>query len=170
MPTSAQFQNRMSVQHTGTNDYGGPDFSRDFNSSLVLADGNGANQINQLFADQRIVASATNDDLDLIGVLFQPNGAAFAPTTLVSLKLINAPIDPSAAPNTTTLTIGGATNPVVGLFGTTSTALKPGGVIELYSGAVGGLCSVVAATGDILRIANSAGASNTYQIILTGRA
>jgi len=158
----------VALEQDAVNDFGGA-IGVQMLASLSLADGAGAGQANHVWADQRTVASGANDDIDLRSTLEQLNGALFAPTSIVALFLRNAPIDPGAAANTTNLTIGGGTNPVVGLFGTTSGAISPGGAILLFAGAAGGLCAVTAATADILRVANSAGASATYQIALICR-
>jgi hypothetical protein len=167
---SAQIRSSVKIQLAGLNAFGGAFWNNEVISALDLADGNGAGQINQIYAAQPTIASGANLDLDLIGTLLQPTGQAFVPTQLVQLIMINAPIDPNATANTTNITVGAGTNPVVGLFGTTSGAIGPGGTLNLYRGAAGGLCTVTAATADILRFANSAGATATIQIILLGRA
>jgi hypothetical protein len=137
---------------------------------LSLVDGIGVDQADRIYLAERTVATAANDDLDLAGTtLLDPFGAALTFAKIKTLMIINAPR--IGAANTTNLTIGGGTNPVVGLLGGTSPTLgpmKPGEVLLRHSSSLAGLCSVTAATADILRIANSSGASATYQICIIG--
>lgn len=139
-------------------------------AALTLTDGTGADQANRIYLAERTVASNTNDDLDLAGTaLLDPFGNALTFAKIKTLMIINAP--KVGAANTTNLTIGGGSNPVVGLLGGTSPTLgpmKPGEVLLRHASALAGLCSVTADTADILRIANSSGAPNTYQILIIG--
>lgn len=142
----------------------------DIEAALTLTDGVGADQADRMYLAERSVASGANDDLDLAGsTLLDPFGNALTFAKIKTLMIINAPKVGSA--NTTNLTIGGGTNPVTGLLGGTSPVLgpmKPGEVLLRHSSALAGLCSVTAATADILRIANSAGALAVYQILIIG--
>jgi len=153
-------------KQVGANDYSGPIFKPNFLYDKDFTGGVGNLQFDEAFIDERTVASATNDDLDLSGSALQNAfGVNIAFVEIVFFGLINAPKDPLAAPNTTNLTVGGAANPVAGF---TFPALKPGGAIALCQTDTAGF-PVVAGTGDILRIANSAGASAIYQICILGR-
>jgi hypothetical protein len=90
----------------------------------------------------------------------------------VALFVINGPRDSAAAPNTTNLTIGGGTNPVVGFMGGTTPTIgpiRPKSFVFLGSSDAAGFGAVTASTGDILRIANSSGAAATYQIAIVAR-
>ena len=170
MPLSATLVAQIRANQTGSNDFGGPAFTPTVEQLITLADGTGAGQANILWADQRTVSSASNDDLDLAGVLTDAFGATVASAELVSLMVINAPRSGNA--NTTNLTIGGATNPVIGFVGGTTQTIgpiRPGGVLFLACGDAAGLGVVTAGTGDILRIANSSGAAATYQIAIVAR-
>lgn len=161
----------LSAVHTGVADFGSPLSNPVFNAIFDTADGTGANQADIIWHDERIIASGGTDDLDVNGVLTNVFGQVVNILELVGILIINAPR--SGADNTTNLTLGVGTNPVTGyLGGTTPTVgpMRPGHVfLEWNSLSASGLCAVVAATGDILRIANSAGASATYQICLIGR-
>lgn len=138
--------------------------------TLSLADGVGVDQADRIYIAERTVASGANDDIDLAGTsILDPSGAALTFAKIKTIMIINAP--KSGAANTTNLTIGGGTNPVVGLLGGTTPTLgpmKPGEVLLRHAGVLAGLCSVTAGTADILRVANSAGASATYQICIIG--
>lgn len=136
----------------------------------TLTDGVGLDQADLIYQAERTVLTAANDDLDLSGTtLLDPLGVALAFVKIKTLMIINAPR--SGVANTTTLTIGGGTNAVTGLLGGTTPTLgpmKPGEVLLRHSSSLAGLCNVVAGTADILRIANSAGATARYQILIIG--
>jgi len=161
----------LSAALTGTSDFGAPSSNPTIDIRYDTTDGTGANQADIIWTDERTVASASNDDLDLNGVLTNAFGQTVNFLELTGILIVNAPR--SGAANTTNLTLGVGTNPVTGyLGGTTPTVgpMRPGHVfLEWNSENAAGICAVVASTGDILRIANSSGASATYQIWLIGR-
>jgi len=169
MALTATLRSSIDFTQTGTNDY--TDRLKDVVSkTLSLADGTAADQADLMFVNQRTVASASNDDLDLAGVLTDFNGATITFAEIVAVLVINGPKSGSA--NTTDLTIGAGSNPFTGFLGGTAPTIgpiKPGGVVFLFAGDAAGLGTVTTGTGDILRIANSSGASATYQICLIGR-
>lgn len=167
---SATLVAQLRANQVGANDFGGPNFTPEIQAILNFTNGTGANQANILWADQRTIATAANDDLDLNGVLTNAFGATVSAVELVAIIVINAPR--SGAANTTNLTIGGGANPVTGFLGGTTPTIgpiRPGGFVFLGCGDAAGLGAVTAGTGDILRIANSAGASATYQIAILAR-
>lgn len=136
---------------------------------LTMADGTGADQANLIYLAERTVASGANDDIDLAGVLPDPSGVVQTFARIKTLMIINAP--KAGGVNTTNLTIGGGTNAVTGLLGGTTPTLgpmKPGEVLLRHASVAAGLCPVTAGTADILRVANSAGAAATYQILIIG--
>jgi hypothetical protein len=154
---------------TGGGDFGGP-LPFEMQAIVNLATGTAAGQANIVWLDERAVASATNDDLDLNGVLTTAFGATISAVELVALMVINAPR--TGAANTTNLTIGGASNPVVGFMGGTTPTIgpiRPGSFVFLGSTDAAGFGAITASTGDILRIANSSGAAATYQIGVIAR-
>lgn len=170
MTLSANMLLQLDAVQRGASDFGGDKFTPQMKAMIQLTDGTAANQADILWMDEREVASATNDDLDLAGALSDAFGTTVAAAELVAVFVINAPR--SGAANTTDLTIGGGSNPVTGfLGGTTPTVgpIKPGGVFFVASPDAAGVGSVTAATADILRIANSSGASATYQIAIVAR-
>lgn len=170
MPLTASLTATLSATQTGTQDYGGPTFTPLISAALSLVDGTVSGAANQIWCDERTVASASNDDLDLAGVLTDALGATLTMVKVVAVIIINAPR--SGAANTTSLTIGAATNAFTGFLGGTTPTIRsigPGGFVFLASPDATGLGTVTAGTGDILRIANSSGASATYQIGIIAR-
>jgi hypothetical protein len=169
MPVNYGISARLSPIITSSGNFPGS-FQTLMEQALTLSDGVGADQADRFFYGERTVASGANDDLDLAaGNLLDPFGAVLTFAKVKTLLIINAPR--IGAPNTTNLTIGGGTNPVTGLLGGTTPTLgpmKPGEVLLRHASVLAGLCSVTAATADILRIANSAGAPATYQIAIIG--
>ena len=169
MSLSTEILVRLKATQNGPNDFGGS-FSPTMQALLQTAAGTGANQADILFIDERTVNSATNDDLDLAGVLTSAFGATITAAELVAVFVINARREGAA--NTTNLTIGGGSNPVVGFLGGTTPTIgpiRPGGFVMIGCGDAAGIGAVTASTGDILRIANSSGAAATYQIAILAR-
>lgn len=171
MSVSAEFTMKLSVASTGTTVFGQtPQWSGEIGHLLSLSHGTTAGKFDLLYIGERTVASATNDDIDISGVLVAPHGGVVTAVELVGVVIVNKKKDGTA--NTTTLSLGGGSNPVVGfLSGTTPvvTNIGPGGTFVLVSPDASGLGAVTAGTGDILRIANSSGASAVYQIALLAR-
>lgn len=125
---------------------------------LLLASGTGTGAADIAFSDHRTLASNTSENLDLSGSLTDAFGQTIA---AVHVKAIEVHADPT---NTTSLTVGGAaSNTFKGPFGdvTDTIVLAPGDRFVAAS-SVG--WPVVASTGDILKVANAAGASALYRI------
>lgn len=170
MGLTAKIKASIEAIQTGTNDYGSPRFTPQLAELLELASGTIANAADLLFVDERTVASASNDDLDLAGVLTSALGATLTFVEIVAILIINK--SKAGVANTTNLTIGVGSNPFLGFLGGTTPTLgpiRPGGIVLLACPADVGIGTVTANTGDILRIANSSGAPATYQIAIIGR-
>lgn len=130
-----------------------------------LSSGTGAGKADLRFADTRTLAASATEDLDLAGSLVDIYGA-----TLTFAK-IKAVIISAAAGNTNSVVVGAGTNPWLTALNSTGTiTLRPGAFIALGAGAADATAyAVTAATGDILKIANSgAGTSVTYDIVIIG--
>jgi hypothetical protein len=128
----------------------------------VLNSGTGANQASEVFHDSRTLLSGANEVLDLNGVLSDALGVIVSFTKVKILLIRNK--------GTTVLTVGGAaTNGFISPFGTATDTVKvqPGGMLVLFAPDVNGY-GVTAATADQLKIANAAGASCTYDIVIVG--
>lgn len=128
-------------------------------------DGTAANTANRLYQGRRTLTASSNEDLDLAAVLTDTYGAA------ITFARIRALVVKAAAANTNNVVVGGAaTNTWVGPFGaaTHTVAVKPDGLLILVAPDTTGW-AVTAGTGDLLRVANSAGGTSvTYDIFLIG--
>lgn len=170
MGLTAKIKASVEAIQTGTNDYGAPRFTPQLAEVIELVSGTVAGAADLVFVDERTVASAANDDLDLAGVLTSALGSTITFVEIVAILLINK--SKAGVANTTNLTVGVGSNPFLGFLGGTTPTLgpiRPGGVVLLACPADVGIGTVAAGTGDILRIANSSGASATYQIAILGR-
>jgi len=124
--------------------------------SASLADGTGAGQANRLWCDSITLAASATQDIDLAGSLLDAIGG---PAVFARVKGLFVAAD---AANTNNVIVGAAaTNPFVGLLGATHTVtLRPGAVFAVFAGVADATgYPVVATTGDLLRVANSAAGS-----------
>lgn len=172
MTVTAKIKLDFTGSDAGSNEYGGPYWNGALSYLQSFTNGTGANQADIVYFDERTVASATNDDLDLAGVLSTALGSTITAAELVAIAVVNGPVDTTAAANTTDLTIGGASADVTGFLGGTTPTIgpiKPGGVFLIAAGDAAGIGAVTATTADILRIANSSGASAKYQVAILAR-
>lgn len=170
MPLTAKIKASIEAIETGTNDYGTPRFTPQVSHVIELINGTVADAADRIFVDERTVASATNDDIDLAGVLVGALGSTITFVEIVAILIINR--SKAGVANTTNLTIGVGTNPFVGFLGGTTPTIgpiRPGGFVMIGCPADVGIGTVTAGTADILRIANSSGAAATYQIAIIGR-
>jgi hypothetical protein len=131
----------------------------------LYSTGTGASQADRIFHDQRTIIASGTDDLDLAGVLTDVFGVT------VTFARIRGLIVAAASTNTNNVIIGNATSngfiTWVGAAAHTVT-VRPGGFLALTATDATSY-AVTAATGDILRIANSgAGTSVVYDIVLIG--
>lgn len=124
--------------------------------------GTGAGAVNKVFDDTRAINASTNDDLDLAGGLTDIEGGTITFTGIKAVYIENTHA-------TQSLTVGGGANPFLfGFGGAAHTVdLPPGGVLYRENPSAAGW-AVTAGTGDILRIANGAGAAGSYKIVLLG--
>lgn len=131
--------------------------------SASFADGAAAGQASRLWSDRRTLASATSENIDLSGVLVDAFGAGISLTKLKALILVSDPA------NTTALTLGNVTNGIVGFLGaaTQSIVINAGGMFMIVAPDAAGY-AITAATADLLKVANAAGAAATYDIFIIG--
>lgn len=172
MALSATIRHKMTAGQTGTNDFGGPSFSPSIEAVINLANGNGANQADILWVDERTVAASSSDDIDLAGVLQSAFSGTITMARLVDIVIVNRPRDPTAPANVSRLTVGAGTNPVTGFLGGTAPTIGPigpGGYVALGCPDALGLGTVTPGTADTLRITNGAGGPATYQIGILAR-
>jgi len=166
MPLATTIKAGIEFNQSGGADFGPQRFQGSVSALLQLTTGTGANQADIVWADERTVASATADDIDLYGVLTSALGQTINAVEVVAFLLINAPLDPSAAANTTSLTVGGDAAAVPNI---SSGPLGPRSVMLLADPDAGGLATVTATTGDVIQVTNGSGAAATYQILIVAR-
>jgi hypothetical protein len=131
--------------------------------SIALEDGAGAGQAAHIWSDRRTLASAASESIDLNGVLSDAFGASLALTKLKALIVVSDPA------NTTALTLGNVVNGIAGPFGpaTGSAVVNAGGLLVIVAPDAAGY-PIVAATADLLKVANAAGAAATYEVVVIG--
>lgn len=153
-------------KQTGTTSLGAtPSSNRTINHAVAYTNGTGANQHDQLYMAERTVASATNDDIDLAGVLTDVYGSTITAAEMVELTIVNRQFDGTA--NTTDLTIDQTVaNGFTGFASDTVGPIGPGGHFSIGCPDAGGIGTITAGTGDLLRITNGSGAENKYMIAI----
>lgn len=164
--TLARIKASLEIGLAGTQQLGGPFYSADMAFEKSFADGTVANAVDRVYLAERTVTTGANDDIDLNAVLLDGLGAAISAVELVGVFIMNRRRDEAAAlatPNTTNLTLGGSGSGVPG-YTTAGLVLKPGGMFCHMNPDATGIATITASTGDIFRVTNSAGASNTYTI------
>ena len=129
----------------------------------TLANGTGANQVNMVFHDQRTLADAANETLDLNdGSLTDALGVALTLETLKVLYIKNTSVDAN-------LLIGGAGANSIGLFGDVSDiiSLPPGGELLITAPDATGID--ISTNSDLKLEHDGTGSSNlVYDIIALG--
>lgn len=136
--------------------------------SATLANGTAAGQADRVFADTRTLAASATENLDLAGgTLTDPFG------NVLTFARVKAIIVAAAAGNTNDVIVGGdVTNTFFGSFAdeTDAVRIRPGGVFAMLCGAADAVgYAVVAGTGDLLKVLNSAGGTSvTYDVIIIG--
>lgn len=142
-----------------------PESALQYVKNLALDDGEGANAIESIWHDQRTLSASASENLDLAGGLTDAYGDAI---TFNKIKLL---LVYAAAGNTNNVLVGGAASAQwVGWVGdaTDVVIVRPGGLLLLTAPDATGM-PVVATTGDLLKVANSAGSTSvTYDIVLLG--
>ncbi|MBN1174561.1 MAG: hypothetical protein JXA67_20500 [Micromonosporaceae bacterium] len=149
------------TQLTNPLDNSTPADNLDLSKVIRLASGTTADHADREFHDTRTLATGATEDLDLAGVLTDPLGNTLTFATIKGILVI------ADTANTTSLTFGNGSNPWIGPWGATGTEeVKPGGMYHNIAPGTG--WAVTPATGDVLKVANAAGASATYKIALIG--
>jgi hypothetical protein len=155
----------IQARETGAAGLGGtPQYTALVAKAVALAAGTANdNQANVLFSGHRTLATATSENLDMAGTLI---GALGETVTMAEASVIYIEAD---ATNTTDITFGGAaSNPFNGpLGGTLPTVVLHPGDCALFCSKDG--WTVTPATGDLLKVANGAGATGGYTVVIIGR-
>ncbi|WP_328426024.1 hypothetical protein [Streptomyces sp. NBC_00443] len=133
---------------------------------MSLGSGTGAGKADRVFSDRRTLAASATEDLDLAGVLTDAFGTA------ITFARIKGLIVAAAAANTNNVVVGAASsNAWATLLGATHTlTLRPGAFVAVGTGEADATgYAVTAGTGDLLKIANSAGGTSvSYDIHIIG--
>lgn len=152
--------------YQGSNDVATPQQTFARRAVERLTTGTSADQADLVFSDTRTLAASASENLDLAGGLTDAFGATLTFVEVVAILVI------AADANTNNVVVGGAaSNAFTGPFGdaTDTVAVKPGGV-AFFIAPGNPAFPVAAATGDILKVANSgAGTPVTYDLIIIGR-
>ncbi|MEV0445854.1 hypothetical protein AB0I84_12875 [Streptomyces spectabilis] len=155
-----------SVLQTKALDLTAAEDSLAFRRAVQLTDGVTAGKADRVFHDRRTLAASASEDLDLAGVLTDAFGQAL---TFVRVKGL---FIAAAATNTNNVIIGNAaSNAWAALLGATGTVtLRPGASLGVMTGPADATAyPVTAGTGDLLKVANSAGGTGvTYDVVIVG--
>jgi hypothetical protein len=166
MALTSRFYMAVAAEYTSPIDLGNPTSNTDWARQVVLASGTGAGQADLIFTDTRTLAASATEDLDLAGSLV---GAFGATLTFVKVKAVAVA---AAAGNTNNVVVGAASsNPWATLLNSTGTVtLRPGAFFVAVAGVADSTgYGVTASTGDLLKVANSAGSTGvSYDLIVIG--
>ncbi len=137
-----------------------------FRRAVTLGSGTAAGQADKVFHDRRTLAASATEDLDLAGVLLDVYGAA------ITFARVKGIFISAAAANVNNVIVGAAsaTQWATLLNATGTITLRPGASFGAMSGAADGTgWAVTAGTGDLLKVANSAGSTSVeYDIVIVG--
>jgi hypothetical protein len=150
---------------TGTTDLASVNSPLSFNRAVQLINGTGAGKADRMFADTRTLAASATEDLDLSGSLLDALGGSAAFVRIKGLVIA------AAKTNTNNVVFGAASsNAWAALLNSTGTiTLRPGAAACFMAGVADTGWAVTAGTGDILKVANSAGGTGVnYDIVVIG--
>lgn len=154
----------ISAKQTGAADLGTPNILVDIVKQMQFTPGTAnVGQANILFSDQRTLAASANENLDVAGVLADALGATIAAAEVVAFYIAAA----QGNTNDVQVTRPAANGVPIFLAAGDGHALGPGDfVLRTYRNGI----AVVAATGDLINIANGgAGTPVTYDVVILGR-
>lgn len=153
----------LNVTQVGTADLGNPTVKAAITELFQFTAGNAAlGTADVMFKDTRTLAASGTENLDLAGVLVDAFGATATSAEIIAIYV------KAAAANTNNVVIGNVTNGFVGPLGATGTYTVSPGDFFLATSRAG--WAVTAATGDLLKITNSAaGTPVTYDVVIIGR-
>lgn len=166
MALTARVSSTWRGTYTKTSDIADGVQTLDNSIAIEFANGVGANQANVLWVDTRTLAASATEDLDLTGTLSDVFGASLVNARIKAIRIS------AAAGNTNSVIVGAAsaTQWVTLLNAAGTITLPPGGYFEAAVPTAAGW-AVTAGTGDLLKIANSAGSTSvTYTIEIIGGA
>lgn len=159
MSVTAKFSVTLQASESRSADLESAGSSTTLNASTTFANGNGLNQADLVWSDERSLASAATEDIDVVGGLTNLFGA-ITPTKVKGLAF------KTDVANTTSLTFSRpAANgvPWLGAASDALAALPPGGWFAMCVPSAAGL-TVAAGTADLITVTNGSGATATYQV------
>jgi hypothetical protein len=148
LTSSASIRGSLAAARDG----GNAQFPVDERNSVDVSNGTGAGQANAVYVDDFSIPASSNLDIDLSGALADALGGAAVFTVIKEILIV------ADKANANNVVVGGApSNAFVGPFAdaTDKITLKPGGRLNVHDGYSAAGWTVTAATGDILRLANS---------------
>lgn len=155
-----------SVLQTKALDLTAAEDSLAFRRAVNLLSGTAAGQADKVFHDRRVLAASGTEDLDLAGVLSDAFGVA------ITFARVKGLFISAAAANANNVVVGAAsaTQWATLLNAAGTVTLRPGATFAAIAGAADATAYAVGAgTGDLLKIANSAGGTPvTYDIVVVG--
>lgn len=162
MAVNARLQLGLRSEMTGTADLSVPRDLLNYVFTQELTSGTSSGQVDISFHDTRTLTSGSSENIDLAGTLTDSFGQTVSFAKVKVLMIRNK----STA---RTLTVGGAaSNGFTSWVGSADDTVKvqPGGVFLLVAPGTG--YTVTSNTGDILKIANDAGSTCDYDLIVLG--
>lgn len=139
----------------------------DYSKLVALGSGTAAGQADKIFHDTRTLAASGTENLDLAASLVDAFGGT------ITFARVKGLIVAAAAGNTNDVLVGGAGSNAWATWvgdATDVIKLRPGAVFAQFAGAADATAyAVTAATGDLLKVANSSSGSGvTYDIVIIG--
>ena len=129
----------------------------------LFTDGTGLNQANNQFSDRRSLTTGANEDLDVAGGLVNAFGVTltFAKVKVIAIMAL--------ATNTTNITVSRPASTGLPFFAAAGDAvvLKPGGIFLFVDPSAAGV-TVTGGSGDLINVANAAGATANYDVVIWG--
>jgi hypothetical protein len=159
---STNMEVRLTGQLAGTVGLATASVPLSITKQIALANGVGASQADKIYTNTYAILTGATESIDVKAALVDALGAAFTPAKLKAVYIYSQPA------NTTNLTLFGdaASVPILSVA-TTTVTLLPGGLFLDIQPPLAGI-AVTAATGDIIKIVNAAGATANVDVVLIG--
>ena len=164
MSVTASVNATIKASKTLAKDLGSASFDPLKSLAYSFANGNLANEVNQVFTDKRTLAATTSEELDLSGGLTDVYGNSIAFTKIKALLVV------ADSTNGGNIEVGGAAangfNDWVGAVGD-YVSVPPGGTMLIVAPDLAGY-AVTASTADLLKVNNTDASSGDYEIFVLG--
>ena len=166
MPLSTKIVVRIEADLTNALDLNTVTYPLRVKKEYTWASGTGASQADTIWTDTRTLTASSTEDLDLAGTLTNALGTTVTFAEVAAIYIF------AADANTNNVQVGGAaSNQFINWVANNSDIvnIRPGGMMLLVA-PDSTAYAVTAGTGDLLKIANSAGSTSvTYDIVIIGR-